>query len=84
MVNLRVAKVTAVSKFLDKVPEISMISLSRLIDGGAAILAPIIRNHSRVRLGIIISNPLVKIILRLWFISYVIFAKQNNPDDTMP
>jgi hypothetical protein len=69
VVNLNVAKVTAISEFLAKVPEISIISLSRLIDGGAAIFAPISRNHSSVRLGVTISRPFVRIILRVWLIS---------------
>lgn len=65
MVNLNVAKVTAISKFLAKVPEINIISLSRLIDGGAAIFAPINRNHSKVKLGVIINRPFVRIMLRV-------------------
>lgn len=84
MVNLKIANVAAASKFLDRVPEISMISLSRLIDGGAAILALIIRNHNKVNLGVTINSPLVRTILRVWFISYVILARQNNPDETTP
>lgn len=84
VVNLSLASANASRVFLDSVPEINMISLSRLIVGGAAILALISRNHIRVRFGAIINRPFVRIILRVWFISYVIFAKQNIPEDTIP
>jgi hypothetical protein len=59
-----VAKVVIINRFLERAPEISMISLNRLIEGGAAMFAPINKNHSRVRLGEVIRRPLVKITLR--------------------
>jgi len=40
-----------------------------LIDGGAAILAAVNRNHHIVIIGVIDINPLVKNILRVWVIS---------------
>lgn len=40
-----------------RVPEISMISLRRLIDGGAAILVAIIKNHKVEILGIVLISP---------------------------
>jgi len=54
---------------LESAPEINMISLRRLIDGGAAMFAAINKNQSKVMLGAIIKRPLVRIILREWFIS---------------
>jgi hypothetical protein len=63
--NLRTIKAAPIKRFLDRAPEINIISLSRLIDGGAAILALINRNHRSVRFGAVINNPLVSIILRV-------------------
>ena len=55
-----------------------------MIEGGAAILAQINRNHHREIKGNILHSPLVNAILRVPVNSYVIFAMQNNPDDTSP
>lgn len=52
-----------------KVVVISVISLSRLIDGGAAILAAVNINHHIVIIGLIVINPLVRNILRVCVIS---------------
>jgi len=65
VVNLNVASATTKIMFLESTPEISIISLRRLIDGGAAILALISRNHNKVILGEIINNPLVRTMLRV-------------------
>jgi hypothetical protein len=48
---------------------ISMISLSKLIDGGAAILAAVNINHHIDIVGRMHSNPLDKYILRVLVIS---------------
>jgi hypothetical protein len=69
VVKLSTARVSAIIIFLDRAPEISMISLNKLIDGGAAIFAPIRRNQSNVRFGAVVRSPLVRIMLRVWFIS---------------
>jgi len=52
-----------------KVAVMSVISLNRLIDGGAAMLAAVNINHHIVIIGLIVINPLVKNILRVWVIS---------------
>lgn len=44
---------------------ISIISLIKLIDGGAAMLAAVNKNHHIVIIGLIIINPLVRNILRV-------------------
>jgi hypothetical protein len=44
---------------------IKRISLSKLIEGGAAILAHTMRNHHIDRIGEVASNPLVSAILRV-------------------
>lgn len=53
----------------DKMEVIRRISLNRLMEGGAAILAPVNRNHQRVIVGATQSNPLVRKILRVLVIS---------------
>lgn len=63
---------------------ISIISLKRLIEGGAAILALSIKNHSIDRVGVTVNNPLVSMILRVCLISYDRLARQNIPEDTTP
>ncbi len=54
---------------LERIEVISMISLSKLIDGGAAILAAVKRNHHMVMIGATVISPLVRNILRVWVIS---------------
>lgn len=61
-----------------------VISLSKLIDGGAAIFAAVNRNHHIVIVGLIVIRPLVKNILRVWVISYERFAIINSADDLNP
>lgn len=55
-----------------------------MIDGGAAILAQIRRNHHNEINGSMLHNPLVRAMLRVFVNSYVIFAMQNNPEETNP
>ena len=54
---------------LDSVAVINIISLNRLIDGGAAMLAAVNKNHHMVIIGLMVINPLVKNILRVCVIS---------------
>jgi hypothetical protein len=58
-------------KYIDlaNVAVIKVISLSKLIDGGAAILAAVNINHHIVIIGLITISPLVRNILRVWVIS---------------
>lgn len=44
----------------------SIISLIKLILGGAAMFAQQNKNHHRDRIGMIVSIPLVSVILRVW------------------
>lgn len=67
-----------------KVAVMSVISLNRLIDGGAAMLAAVNMNHHIVIIGLIVINPLVKNILRVWVISQDRFAIINRADDLNP
>jgi hypothetical protein len=48
---------------------ISIISLNRLIDGGAAIFAAVNMNHHIDIIGAVHISPLDKYILRVWVIS---------------
>lgn len=48
---------------------IKMISLSKLIDGGAAILVAVNKNHHILIMGLIVIKPLVRNILRVLVIS---------------
>lgn len=63
---------------------ISMISLSKLIDGGAAMFAAVNKNHHILIMGVIDIIPLVRWILRVLVISYVRLAKINKADDLSP
>lgn len=64
--------------------EISIISLNRLIVGGAAILAAVRRNHIRVIEGKSASIPFTKYRLRVWVISYIMLAIANRPEELRP
>jgi len=68
----------------DRIAVISKISLNRLIEGGAAMFAPVNKNHQRVIVGPTHINPLVRKILRVWVISYDILAKENRAEDLKP
>lgn len=63
---------------------IRRISLSRLIDGGAAILVLQLINHHRVMEGKMLIIPLVKKILRVWVNSYVVLARRNSAEEDNP
>ncbi len=52
-----------------KIDVSSMISLNKLIEGGAAIFHAENKNHHIDKLGTMIKIPLVKYILRVWTIS---------------
>jgi len=54
---------------LVRVVVIKIISLSRLIDGGAAIFVAVNINHHILIIGLIVIRPLVKNILRVLVIS---------------
>jgi hypothetical protein len=54
---------------VDIIDEISIISLNKLIEGGAAILAAVNKNHHIVIIGFTHINPLVKNSLRVLVIS---------------
>jgi len=58
-----------VAKFIDRDAEISIISLIKLIDGGAAIFAQVNKNHHNVRIGSDAIIPFVRANLRVWVIS---------------
>lgn len=60
---------------------IKIISLSRLIEGGAAILQQIMKNHHIDIIGIRLRIPFVRIKLRVWVDSYVILARQNSAEE---
>lgn len=61
-----------------------MISLSKLIDGGAAIFHAEKINHHIVIIGRAVIIPLVKNILRVWVTSYVRLAKIKSADEQSP
>lgn len=47
---------------------IIMISLMRLIEGGADILVIMNKNHQKEMLGMIINSPLKEMIFRVWIL----------------
>jgi len=68
----------------DKILLINKISLNRLIEGGAAILQMLNRNHHRAMEGIICIRPLHRSMLRDDVRSNTILVKQNIPDEHSP
>lgn len=66
------------------IPNIRIISLNRLIEGGAAIFAAQRRNHHRAIYGEIIASPLEIKILRVFVDSYVLFAIENSAEEDRP
>lgn len=68
----------------DSTALISMISLKRLMDGGAAILAAVKINHHIDIVGPTDINPFVRNILRVLVISYDMFAKIKRAEDLRP
>lgn len=69
MINLISINGIASTLLCEIVAIISRISLIKLIDGGAAILAQINKNHHILRIGMHVSNPRVSASLRVWVIS---------------
>jgi hypothetical protein len=63
--NLIIITKIAVIDDVYKIGAISMISLKRLIDGGAAIFQAVNKNHHIDRVGKIVIIPFVKNILRV-------------------
>lgn len=63
--NLIIIRKIADKVELDRTEAIKIISLIRLIDGGAAMFHAVNRNHHIVRVGQIVISPFVKYILRV-------------------
>jgi hypothetical protein len=63
---------------------INIISLNRLSDGGAAMLAAANKNHHMASVGSIFISPFIKNMFRVWELSYTRFAKENRADDERP
>lgn len=63
---------------------INIISLRRLKEGGAAILAERIKNHHIDKVGVSINMPFVKNLLRVWVSEYDILANENKADEHRP
>jgi len=61
-----------------------MISLNRLIDGGALILIIFIVNHQKENIGNMFIIPLVKKILRVKVKEYKILVRKNREDEQTP
>lgn len=78
------AIVKHVAFVLDITDVISIISLSKLIDGGAAILHAVNMNHHIDIIGVMVIRPLVRNILRVLVISYDIFARINRAEEHSP
>lgn len=55
-----------------------------MILGGAAIFAQQNINHHNDNIGMVVKNPFVSIILRVWVRLYLIFAIQNKAEDLNP
>lgn len=51
---------------MNEIDVISMISLSRLRDGGAAMFDAVNKNHHRDMVGRIFKYPFIKNMLRVW------------------
>ena len=76
-------KIEEIVDFL-KIAVNKIISLNRLIDGGAAIFQAEKINHHIDRIGNDTIIPLVKYILRVWVISYVMFARIKRAEEHNP
>ena len=74
----------ALNKDVDIIDVSRIISLIRLIEGGAAIFQAVNRNHHIAKSGLIVIMPFVKYMLRVAVISYVMLAKMNKPDEHRP
>lgn len=82
--NLNIPKGISVEVDVDRIDVINIISLNRLIDGGAAMFAHTNKNHHIEITGVAVSIPLVKVILRVLVISYEMFASTNRADEHKP
>jgi hypothetical protein len=69
VINVTKAKVGMNNEEKDTVAAINIISLIRLIDGGAAMLIEVNKNHHIVILGMNIIIPFIRNILRVCRIS---------------
>ena len=69
---------------MERILDISIISLSRLIDGGPAIFIVTRINQRRDIEGMRLIRPLVKKVLRVLVVSYVMLAMENIAEDTRP
>lgn len=69
---------------IDKIEVRRIISAIKFRDGGAAMLAAEDRNQNIDIIGKNESNPLEIKMLRVWVISYCIFAKENREDEQRP
>lgn len=69
---------------MDRIDVINIISLKRLIDGGAAMFAHTNRNHHIEITGVAVNIPLVKFILRVFVISYEMLARTNRAEEHKP
>jgi hypothetical protein len=69
VMNVIIARVSINNGEKDIVAVINIISLSKLIDGGAAMLIEVNKNHHIVILGININIPFIRNILRVCRIS---------------
>lgn len=65
-------------------PDIIIISLNVLIDGGAEMFKAININHQNVRLGINVNIPFNKIMFRVWYLKYKSFTNKNKADEDKP
>lgn len=79
-----IARIGAVLKEVERIEERSIISAIRFKDVGAAIFAEDARNHIIVVIGNNVIIPLVRYRLRVWVVSYNIFAKANNAEEHKP
>lgn len=84
MKNLIIAIGNKAETEYDITDEINRISLIKLIDGGAAMLEAVNKNHHIVIIGATDINPFVRNILRVCVISYLILAMMNRAEDPRP
>ena len=68
----------------DRIDVINIISLNRLILGGAAMLIARKINHHSDRVGEIMRIPFVIKVLRVWVIIYVRFVRMNRAEEHSP
>jgi len=59
-------------------------SLAKLIEGGAEILTAKKINHQNVIFGKIFVNPLMDMILRVWYLEYNMFTNKKRAEEDIP